>query len=806
MGKQKLSFTVENVDLIEDNPNSRFSILSLDFFASGKNLNETFISEETLLRTANSIKNVPIVWKYDPVLDDAWTHTNDEIACGFIPQESEITHRELPDGRTMLNTKCLVWKKFSGKILDFFKRDGNKPISVEISVNDSKEIGNGLTELLDYVYEAVTVLGSLITPAIPLAKATVLQFAKEYEEDFQKEFSSRYDSIDFTIPENIKNNAKDTLEKYKNNGKGTSVTLAMGRFLSKNEKITPDKIRAIYKFFQRNPEDEFFIGLYGGKEAALWSKEIVEKMDKLDSEHVSYFNGNGNNGGEENMDAILTFPYKTMKDVNPAIKGIDPPVTLGQANEIAKAADAIGTDESKNGWAIAIAQFKKNHKVENGHWVKKEKMADDEDNVDKEFAKEDLGKGNALKVNKSKEAMSEKAWGEVDKTALRNKVLNASNYKSLVSDVYALAEAGWEDAPSEHLKYPIMELKGDTLVYNRYGLSAALQRAKGQNETAVVSKVKGIYKKMGLEDPDKKNSMALEKDNYLRMEDKNIVKKKKDNKFSADEKVMQALMSFFGTYTYGEADDSKAKYEVKDADKDFAYVEDKEDGKKYKVPYTIGEDGVPMCNMDAKEENPDEEPDDDPDDEGNEDEEDNAVKMSLNEYLDVAALLEFLKNETVVYRSMKSDAAKDIRYSIANCMNEIAKGLDAQPKAILSAMFSFMKVASKELASLSEKNKVFSEENIQLKEFKTTVETEKKQYEVDKVLKEAEAAGMPEAEIDACRTDALSFSLENIEAYKNMVKAKAFKYFGTRDISKDSLTRIGLPFNGKRFTKPSPWK
>lgn len=107
-------------------------------------------------------------------------------------------------------------------------------------------------------------------------------------------------------------------------------------------------------------------------------------------------------------------------------------------------------------------------------------------------------KGPALKVDKSKGSVSTKAWGSVDKTSLRNKILGASNAGSLVHDVYLLVESGWESAPSEHLKYPVMEAKGDTLVYNRGGLGAALQRAEAQNETGVVSKIHGIYKKLGI--------------------------------------------------------------------------------------------------------------------------------------------------------------------------------------------------------------------------------------------------------------------------------------------------------------------
>lgn len=102
------------------------------------------------------------------------------------------------------------------------------------------------------------------------------------------------------------------------------------------------------------------------------------------------------------------------------------------------------------------------------------------------------------KIDKSKEALSDKPWGEVDKTKLRNDIMGASNKNTLVKDVYMLVEDGWEDAPSEHLKYPVMELKGDTFVYNRDGLSSALGYAKKENVPSVVSKVEKIQRKLGL--------------------------------------------------------------------------------------------------------------------------------------------------------------------------------------------------------------------------------------------------------------------------------------------------------------------
>ena len=125
----------------------------------------------------------------------------------------------------------------------------------------------------------------------------------------------------------------------------------------------------------------------------------------------------------------------------------------------------------------------------------------------KKFAKErkdNMAENKSYKVDKSKEAISEKAWGEVDKTDLRDKIMEASNRDTLVKSVYMLVEEGWQNAPSEHLKYPVMCFDGDKLVYNRYGLASALAYAKQENETAVIKKIERIYKKLDIDNSDRK--------------------------------------------------------------------------------------------------------------------------------------------------------------------------------------------------------------------------------------------------------------------------------------------------------------
>lgn len=131
----------------------------------------------------------------------------------------------------------------------------------------------------------------------------------------------------------------------------------------------------------------------------------------------------------------------------------------------------------------------------------------------KKFAKERkkaMADKKTYKIDKSKEALSEADWGDVDKASMRDKIMDAKNRDALVKSVYLLVEDGWEDAPSERLKYPVMILEGDTFVYNRRALASALAYAKQNDEQDVVNKIEKIYKSLDLEDDGKEEKMAKE--------------------------------------------------------------------------------------------------------------------------------------------------------------------------------------------------------------------------------------------------------------------------------------------------------
>ena len=109
----------------------------------------------------------------------------------------------------------------------------------------------------------------------------------------------------------------------------------------------------------------------------------------------------------------------------------------------------------------------------------------------------EIGTKEALKIDKSK--ISDDPWESVDKGNLRKRVVSASNFKTIAKDVFLDLRDGWENGEVTKLKYPVMQIVDDTLIYNRGALASAKAYATKNNETAVLEKLKAIYKKFKLE-------------------------------------------------------------------------------------------------------------------------------------------------------------------------------------------------------------------------------------------------------------------------------------------------------------------
>lgn len=751
MTNKHLSFDVSNAEIVEQEDNSQFITAKINAFSSGPTRNNTTCSPEALKECASTIYEKPILFTIDKSTMDFYTHVDPSknLISGFVIPDSASFEEN--SGVINLNILAKIWRRYSENFINIFKQDNTKQkkVSVEVELVDAEDQPNGLLDMKKFIFDGICVLGDTVTEAVRGSNIQLMSFAEEnidYQKAVELEFG-KYDDLDMSIPQSVKDNVKKGLDLYAKYGKGaTSVALAAGRHLLKSDKSTPEKIRHISKTHKSNkftnmkkspPSDEYIsYMIYGGAEAKEWAQGLSDKLDEVDNKHLSYF-------GLE-----VTMPYDKISDANPAIRDIDPPVSLGQANAIARQADAVGTDKEKNGWAIAISSFKKTHKVVNGHWVEKDKkMSEDDVDEDENFAKEENGKGEAIAVDKSKDSMSSTAWGSVDKTALMHKVLNASNYKSLVKDVYAQVDEGWEEHPSSSLHYPIMQISGGKAVYNRYGLASALQRAEGQNESGIVSKVKGIYNKMGLENP-KKEAMSVKGKDELDKE--NMAKEE-----SPEEEKTETP--------------KKEKQE-----------EDKE-----------------------KKENPEEEKKEKPADEKKE--EDKEKKMSLDNNLDVAFLMKLLEDQTEDEKAfVGAEFAKEEgeRNYSAICMAMYTKM--CKMAAEHEDMCGKMAKMAEETEKTKKDNEAYMQENMSLKEFKANVEKTQFSAKVEAVLADVIDI-MPQTEIDKAREDSINYTMETVTGWENSVKAVAFSYSKGKK-PKEEFMRIGLPFANTNYKQnDSPW-
>ncbi len=213
---KNLSFVVDSASIVKERNDSQFATLKVNAFASGFNRNNIYVSEEVLQRTAWTIIGKPLLWAYNEDTDDVAAHDFTSV-CGFVPEQNNLVFSRTDDGRSMLQVSAKIWNYYSGTLLDFFKRDDStKPVSVELEVIDYQD-KEGTLELLDFAYTGIAILGSKVMPAIPGAKALVVNFSEvtdKYNEAVEHEFKDgkgKYKSERGDIVVKMKNKPEDII-------------------------------------------------------------------------------------------------------------------------------------------------------------------------------------------------------------------------------------------------------------------------------------------------------------------------------------------------------------------------------------------------------------------------------------------------------------------------------------------------------------------------------------------------------------------------------------------------------------------
>lgn len=112
-------------------------------------------------------------------------------------------------------------------------------------------------------------------------------------------------------------------------------------------------------------------------------------------------------------------------------------------------------------------------------------------------------------IDTSKKGLYEGEW---DGNKAKQDLVKEKNFKTLAPKVCMKLEEGWEDREVTKLGYPVMGLYDGKWRYSAKGLASALGYAKKEEETAVVSKIEKIYKKLGLDSERKEKTEKMSKE------------------------------------------------------------------------------------------------------------------------------------------------------------------------------------------------------------------------------------------------------------------------------------------------------
>lgn len=358
----------------------------------------------------------------------------------------------------------------------------------------------------------------------------------------------------------------------------------------------------------------------------------------------------------------------------------------------------------------------------------------------KKFAKERIASmAKTYKIDKSKEAMSDKAWGEVDKTTMRDKIMEADNKATLVKAVYMLVEDGWEEAPSEYLKYPVMELKGDTFVYNRDGLASALGYAKKEDETTVVNKIEKIYKKLGLDDgKEVKSEMAEVEFSAVNIGDMwsriwDIIDQKREWDYSIS-----------GIY---EEDNQK-----------FAILKNR-DQNLYRLNFTLTEEGLTAS--------------------------DEVIEVK-QDFIDTDNIRKFSEPENVEqYQKFAEAEPEKKEMSLEEAMDKIAN-LESE--------------IEKRDNIIMENEKSMKEKDIELSDlrtFKQTCMEAERGSKVEAVMSEV-SKFMDKTQAEESRKEGLTCEFSAVDAWANKVKASVFDKMSKASTKEGDFTRMSAPVEIKK--------
>lgn len=366
--------------------------------------------------------------------------------------------------------------------------------------------------------------------------------------------------------------------------------------------------------------------------------------------------------------------------------------------------------------------------------------------------------------------------GEWDGQKAKQDLVKEKNFKSLAPKVCMKLESGWEDREITKLGYPVMTLHDGKWVYSTKGLSSALGYAKKENETEIVNKIEKIYKKLG-----------------LNQEKEESAKMSKEIEFAAVDigdmwgKVFDALHDRYPDGDWGSVYRIDGIYEQDN--KKFAIIHRKEEDIKYRLDFSLTEEGLVLADEIVK------------------------IEIDIVETEEVKKFAE--PEDSDKYKKFEDDSDDEDDDDSEEDEDDNDNDEDDKQEEKMSEEEMKAKIAKLE-KSVEERDNIIMEKDTcmeemkqelaELRQFKESYEKEKMAKIVESVMSEVKDC-LSETDYKDFREEGLSCKMSELDGWKNKVKAVSFEVVKNTKNKKNTFWSFSAPAETKSKSNNSwNWK
>ena len=362
-------------------------------------------------------------------------------------------------------------------------------------------------------------------------------------------------------------------------------------------------------------------------------------------------------------------------------------------------------------------------------------------------------------IDASKKGLYEGEW---DGNKAKQDLVKEKNFKTLAPKVCMKLEEGWEDREVTKLGYPVMGLYDGKWRYSVKGLASALGYAKKEEETAVVSKIEKIYKKLGLDSEGKEETEKMSKEIEFAAVDLG-------NMWSA----LRYAMSEHSWYYYidGIYEEDNQKFAI--------IVDDDDATKKYRLDFNYTEEGLTVA------------------DEITEVKVDFVPTENVKKFAEPENAEEVKKCAEPEKKEGEDDDEGDKKDADDNTDNDEEKKNLSDPEPAKMSVEEMEKKLAELQADVEEKENIIMEKDKKLseqeaelsdlREFKAGIEKESLSKDVEKVMADVKDF-IDNTKFAELREEGLACDTTNFDAWSNKVKATCFSAIQKKGLKKQTNT------------------